>query len=76
MCSKPGYYDPYLWQLRARVRFEGKLPFAIEQKMGELKVQNYLRSLYGPAPRAGAGVPAPLPLRRGLSGDTMELSRN
>ena len=51
---KPGYYDPYLWQLRARARFEGKLPFAIEREMGEFEVQGYLRSLYGPAPGAVA----------------------
>ena len=52
---KPGYYDPYLWQLRARARFEGKLPSAIEQEMGEFEVQDYLRSLYGP----GAGSKTP-----------------
>jgi len=57
---KPGYYDPYLWQLRARARFEGKLPFAIEKEMGEFEVQDYLRSLYGPGPKSGAGVSAPL----------------
>lgn len=51
---KPGYYDPYLWQLRARARFEGKLPFAIEREMGEFGVQDYLRLLYGPAPGAVA----------------------
>lgn len=60
---KPGYYDPYLWQLRARARFEGKLPFAIEKEMGEFEVQDYLRSLYGPGPKASAGAPTPLPQR-------------
>ncbi|GAB3858036.1 hypothetical protein GCM10028822_32690 [Hymenobacter terrigena] len=62
---KPGYYDPYLWQLRARARFEGKLPFAIEKEMGEFEVQDYLRSLYGQGPKAGTGAPAPLPQRGG-----------
>lgn len=47
---KPGYFDPYLWQLRARARFEGKLPFAIEREMGEYEVQDYLRKLYGAGP--------------------------
>ena len=64
---EPGYYDPYLWQLRNRARFEGKLPFAIEQEMGDYEVQDCLRSLYGPAPRAGAGTPLP-PLARKRGG--------
>ena len=29
---KPGYYDPYLWQLRARAQFEGKLPLPSKRK--------------------------------------------
>ena len=62
---KPGYYEPYLWQLRARARFEGKLSFAIEQEMGEYEMQNYLRSLYELAPDAGAKTPEPLPRRGG-----------
>ena len=66
---KFGYYNPYLWQLRAQARFESKLPFTIEQEMGEYKVQNSLRSLYGPAPGTGTGTPAPLPQRGGQPGD-------
>ncbi|HEX8326653.1 MAG TPA: hypothetical protein VF629_03870 [Hymenobacter sp.] len=53
---KPGHYDPYLAQLRARARFEGKLPFAIERDMGEYEVRDYLLQLYGPAPGA-TGAP-------------------
>jgi hypothetical protein len=52
---KPGYFDPYLWQLRARARFEGKLPYNIEREMGEYEVQDYLRKLYGASP----AVPVP-----------------
>lgn len=44
---KPGSFDRYFWQLRARPRFEGKLPFAIEQARGEHEVQDYLGKLYG-----------------------------
>ena len=57
---KPGYYDPYLWQLRARARFEGKLPFAIEREMGEYEIRDYLLKLYGPAP-AGSAAASPKP---------------
>ena len=58
---KPGYYTPYLWQLRAQARFESKLPFAIEQEMGKYEVQDYIRSLYGLAPGTGTDTHAPLP---------------
>ena len=61
MYLKPGYYDPYVWQLRARARFEGKLPFAIEKEMGEFEVQDYLRSLYGPGPKTSVGALTPQP---------------
>ena len=58
---KPGYYAPYLGQLRAQAQFEGKLPFAIEQEMGKYEVQDYIRSLYGLAPGTGTDTHAPLP---------------
>lgn len=32
---KPGYFNPYFWQLRAWARLEGKLPYGIEREMGE-----------------------------------------
>ena len=73
---KLGYYDPYLWQLRARARFEGKLPFAIEREMCEFDVQDYLRSLYGPAPGAVAktaergGQPGDKRGQKGTKGDS------
>ena len=37
--------------------------------MSEFKVQDYLRSLYGPGAKAGIGVPAPLPQRVEQLGD-------
>ena len=49
---KSGYHNPYLWQLRTRAQFESERPFAIEQEMDEFEVQDYLRSLYRPAPGA------------------------
>ena len=58
---KPGYYDPYQWQLRARARFEGKLPSAIEREMGEDELAAYLRQTYAPPVAASPPVPPPYP---------------
>ena len=69
MYLKPGCYNPYLWQLRTRARFGGKLPFAIERDMSEFEVQDYLRSLYGP------GASAKPPERGGQTGGQWRSAR-
>lgn len=68
---RPGYFDAYFWQLRARAKFEGKLPYELEDEMGEYRTQDYLRKLYAPQPPPQAYVPAPvttMPKRRGRWG--------
>jgi len=57
---RPGYFDAYFWQLRARAKFEGKLPYELEDEMGEYRTRDYLRKLYAPPPAPKAYVPAPV----------------
>ena len=61
----------YFWQLRARAKFEGKLPYELEDEMGEYRTRDYLCKLYAPPPTPQAYVPTPVtptPKRRGLWG--------
>lgn len=59
---RPGYFDAHFWQLRARAKFEGKLPYELEDEMGEYRTRDYLRKLYEPPrpPAPPAYVPAPV----------------
>jgi hypothetical protein len=43
-----GYFNPYLWHLQARARFEQTLDYKLEEELGGYGQQDYLRKIYPP----------------------------